>query len=148
MQCIFTFDPFVHFSFFFLELVVKLFEYFWESFSLFSKFCVNCFLRFYFVYCNNCASKNVNGACYCICSLVDLRVPEMCFWLPAKTKKNLELFEMQTSFWPDAQRWSRHKWRNLVTASLLLHFFDRHSCHRYWNEFSQLFCRFQIEVSS
>ena len=43
---------------------------------------------FYFVYCINCALKDVNGACYCTCSLVALRVPEMCFW-PAKTRKTL-----------------------------------------------------------
>ena len=43
---------------------------------------------FYFVYCNNCALKDVNGACYCTCSLVALRVPELCFW-PAKTRKSL-----------------------------------------------------------
>ena len=43
---------------------------------------------FYFVYCNNCALKDVSGACSCTCSLVPLRVPEMCFW-PAKTRKSL-----------------------------------------------------------
>ena len=32
--------------------------------------------------------KDVNGACSCTCSLVALRVPEMCFW-PAKTRKSL-----------------------------------------------------------
>ena len=42
---------------------------------------------FYFVYCNKCALKDINGACQCTCSLVALRVPEMCFW-PAKTRKN------------------------------------------------------------
>ena len=41
---------------------------------------------FYLVYCNNCALKDVNGACYCTCSLVALRVPEMCFW-SAKSRK-------------------------------------------------------------
>ena len=58
--------------------------------SLFSKFCVNCLLMFYFVYCNNCALKDVSGACSCTCSLVALRVPEMCFW-PAKTRKSLNI---------------------------------------------------------
>ena len=43
---------------------------------------------FYFVYCNNCALKEVNEACYCTCSLVALCVPEICFW-PAKTRKSL-----------------------------------------------------------
>ena len=59
-----------------------------KSNSLFPKFCVNCLLIFYFVYCNNCALKDANGACSCTCSLVALRVPEMCFW-PAKTRKSL-----------------------------------------------------------
>ena len=57
---------------------------------------------YYFVYCNNCALKVVNGACYCTWSLVALCVPERCFW-PAKTRKNLELFEMHTWLWPGAQ---------------------------------------------
>ena len=43
---------------------------------------------FYFVYCNNCALKDVSGACSCTCSMVALRVPEMCFW-PAKTRSSL-----------------------------------------------------------
>ena len=37
--------------------------------------------------------------------------------------------------WPGAQRWFRHKWRRLVTASLLLHCIGGYSCLRYWNEF-------------
>ena len=57
--------------------------------SPFSTFCINCLLRFHFVYCNNGALKNVNGASYCTCSLVALRVPENCFWA-AKTRKTLE----------------------------------------------------------
>ena len=63
-----------------------------------------------------------------------LRVPHMCFW-PAKTRKNLELFEMHTCHWPGAQIWFRHKRGKLVTASLLLDCIDWHSCLRYWNEF-------------
>ena len=63
-----------------------------------------------------------------------LSVPVMCFW-PAKTGKNLELFEMHTCHWPGAQIWFRHKWRKLVTASLLLHCIDGYSCLRYWIEF-------------
>ena len=63
-----------------------------------------------------------------------LRVPEMCFW-PAKTRKNLELFEMLTCLWPAAQIWFRHKWKKLVTASLLVLYFVWYSCVRYWNEF-------------
>ena len=63
-----------------------------------------------------------------------LGVPEMCFWR-AKTRKNLELFEMDTCHWPGAQIWFRHKWRKLVTASLLLDGIVGYSCFRYWNEF-------------
>ena len=76
-----------------------------------------------------------------------LRVPEMCFW-PAKTRKILEFFEMHTCLWPGAQKWFRHKWRKLVTASLFLHCIDWYSCLRYWNEFFQLWFRFYIEVFS
>ena len=43
----------------FFEVVMKIFDYFWKSNSLFSKFCVNCLLMFYFVYCSNCALKDV-----------------------------------------------------------------------------------------
>ena len=63
-----------------------------------------------------------------------LCVPEMCFW-PAKTRKVLEFFEMHTCLWPGAQIWFRHKWRKLVTASLLLLCIGGYSCLRYWNEF-------------
>ena len=97
-------------------------------------FCVNCLPMFYFVYFTNCALKDVNGACYCTCSLVALRAPEMCFW-PAKTRKNLELFEIHTCLWPGAQIWFRHEWKNLEAASLLLHCIDRYSHWRYWNGF-------------
>ena len=58
----------------------------------------------------------------------------MCFW-PAKTRKNFELFEMHTCLWPGAQIWFWHKWRKLVTASLLLDCIDGYSYRRYWNEF-------------
>ena len=74
-------------------------------------------------------------------------LPVMCFW-PAKTRKNLEIFEMHTCHWPGAQIWFRHKWRKLVTASLLLHCIDGCSCLRYWNEFFQLCFRLWIEVFS
>ena len=63
-----------------------------------------------------------------------LRVSELCFW-PAKTRKNLELFVMHTYLWPGAQIWFRHKWRKLVAASLLLHFFDWNSCLHYFRSF-------------
>ena len=57
------------------------------------------------------------------------------FLWPKKARKNLELFEMHTCHWPGAQIRFRHKWRKLVTASLLLHCIDWYSCLRYWNEF-------------
>ena len=58
----------------------------------------------------------------------------MCFW-PAETRKNLEVFEMNTCLWPGAQICFKHKWRKLFTASLLLHCFDGYSCLRYRKEF-------------
>ena len=119
---------------FFFGVVVELFDYFWKPNSLFSKFCVNCLFKYYFVYCNKCVLKDFNGACYCTCSLVALRVPEMCFW-PAKTGKILEVFEMLSCLWPGAQMWFGHKWRKLNTASLLLHCFGGYSCLCCWNEF-------------
>ena len=66
--------------------------------------------------------------------MVALRAPELYFW-PAMTRKKLEISEMHTCLWPGAEIWFRYKWRKLVTASLLLHFIDGHSCLRYWNEF-------------
>ena len=119
---------------FFLEVVVNVFDYFRKPNSLFSKFCVNCLLMYYFVYCINCALKDVNEACYCSFSLVALRVPEMWFW-PVKTRKNVGFFEMHTCHCPGAQIWFRHKWRQLVTASLLLLRIGRYGCLPYWIEF-------------
>ena len=52
-----------------------------------------------------------------------------------RLEKKLGFFEMHTCHWPGAQIWFRHKWRKLVTASLLLHCIDGYSCFRYWNEF-------------
>ena len=40
---------------------------------------------FYFVYCNKCALKDVKRAWYCTCSLLALRVPDLCFW-PARNR--------------------------------------------------------------
>ena len=134
MQGNFTFYRFVSSSLFFLERVVKLFDYLWKPNSLFSKPCVNCLLIFYFVYCNICVLNDVNGACWCTYSLVALRVPHMCFW-PTKTRKKHYFFEMHTCLRPGAQIWFRHKWRKLVTASLLLPCIDAYGCLRYWNEF-------------
>ena len=63
-----------------------------------------------------------------------VRVPEMCFW-PAKIRKNLEAFEMHTCLWRGAQICFTHKWRNLVTAFLLLHCIEGYSCLHYGNQF-------------
>ena len=49
LQCNFIFYLFVYTSQFFRKMVVKLFDYFWKSNSLFSKYCVNCLLMFFFV---------------------------------------------------------------------------------------------------
>ena len=62
-----------------------------------------------------------------------LREPEMCFW-PAKTRKNLWIFEMHTCLWPGSQIWFRHEWRKLFTSSFLFHCIDGYSCLRCWNE--------------
>ena len=120
---------------FFLEVVVKNFDNFWEPGSPFSKLTVNCLLMFYFLHCNNCDLKNVNGACFHTCSVIDLSIPKMCFW-PAKTRKNPQLLEMHTCHWPGAQMWFRHKLRKRFTVSLILHCIDGYSCFHYWNEFS------------
>ena len=101
---------------------MKLFDYFWKPNSVFSKFFVNCHLMFYFVYCNDCALKDANGACWCTCSRVALRVPEMCLW-PANTRKNLELFEMHTCHWPGAQKGSdinEGNWLQFLFCFILL----------------------------
>ena len=63
MQFNFIFYPLVTSSLSFLEVVVKLFDYFWKPNSLFSKFCVNCLFIYYFIYCTTIALKDVNGAC-------------------------------------------------------------------------------------
>ena len=42
---------------------------------------------------------------------------------------------MHLCHWAGAQIWFRHKWRKLVTASLLLNCIDGYSCLRYWCEF-------------
>ena len=132
----------------FLEVVVKLFDYFWKPNISLSKSCVNCLLRIYFVYCKHCVSNDVNGACWCTCSLVGLRVPDMCFW-PAKTRKKLEHFEMNKGLWPGAQIWFRHKGRKLVTAPLSFPRIDGYSCLRYWNDkFFQLCSKYRIEFFS
>ena len=124
---------FVSSNFFFLEVVEKSLITS-ESQIVFSKFFVNCLLMYYFEYCIESALKDLCGACYCICLLVALRVPEMCFW-PAKIRKNIEFFEVRTCHWPGAQIWFRHKWKKLVTASVLLYCVEDCNSLRYWNEF-------------
>ena len=132
MHCNFTFYVFVSSSLFFLEVVMKIFDYFWKSNSLFSKFCVNCLLMFYFVYCNNCALKDVMEpinapACWWPCACLKC--------VSGRRRVEKKLFEMHTCHRPGAQLWFRHKWRKLVTASLLLHCIVVYSCLRYLNEF-------------
>ena len=134
------------YSLFILELVVKLFDYLRKPNSLFSKFCVICLLMFYFVYHNSFVLNDVNGACWCTCSMVALRVPHMHFW-PAKTGNKLLIFEMHTCLWPGAQIGFRHKWRKLAVASLFFLCIDGCCCLRYWNEFFQLCFRFWLKFS-
>ena len=130
------------------KVVMKyLFHYFWKPISPFSKFCVNCLLRFYFVYCDSFVLKDIYGAGSWTCSLVALRVPEKCFW-PAKTRNNLNFFEMHTCLRPGAQILFRHKWKKLASASFSLHCADWYSFPGYWNEFFYLCFRFWIEVLS
>ena len=105
-----------------------------ESQTVFSKFCVNCLLMYYFEYCIGSALKDVSGACWCTCLLVALRVPEMCFW-PAKNRKNLEFSEVHTCHWPGAQIWFRQKWKKLVTASVLLYCVEKCNSLQYWKKF-------------
>ena len=122
--------------------MVELFDYIWKPYSLFSKLWVNCLLTFYFVHCNNCALKDVNGACYCTSSLV---APARAWNERLEKARN---FEMHTCHWPGAQLWFRHKWRKLVTASLLLICIDGYSCLRYGNEFVSALLQVKMEVFS
>ena len=64
---------------------------------------------------------------------MDLRVPKICFW-PAKFRKNVEFFEVRTCHWPGAQIWFTHKWKKLVTASVLLFCVEECNSLRYWNK--------------
>ena len=113
--------------------MVKLSDYFWKPNSRFSKFCVNCLLRFYFVYCNKCGLNDIKGPGWCDCSLVTLRNPDMCLW-PAKTRKKLELFDMHTIHWLGAQ--------------ILFGHFDGYSCLRFWNDiFFRCFSDFRLNLS-
>ena len=88
MQCNFDFYVFAS-TFLALPKVVRknLFHYFWKPRRPFSMFCVNCLLRFYFVYCVGFVLNDVNADGWRTCSLVALNVPENWFW-PAKARKN------------------------------------------------------------
>ena len=100
LKCNFSCYVFASSSLSLPKVVMKyLFEYFWKPIILFSNFCVNCLLRFHFVYCNNCVLKDFNGARWCTWStwlLVQLRVPERCF-RPAKTKKTWTFWDAYMS---------------------------------------------------
>ena len=88
MQCNFDFYVFASASLALLKVVMKnLFHYFWKPISPFSMFCVNCLLRFYFLYCVSFALNDVNADGWRTGSLVAVNVPENWFW-PAKTRKN------------------------------------------------------------
>ena len=65
----------------------RIFHYFWKPISPFSMFCVNCLLRFYFLYCVSFVLNDNNADGWCNCSLVALNVPKNWFW-PANTRKN------------------------------------------------------------
>ena len=88
MQCNFDFYVFAS-TFQALPKVMRknLFHYFWKPISPFSMFCVNCLLRFYYVYFVGFVLNDVNADGWRTCSLVALIVPENWFW-PAKTRKN------------------------------------------------------------
>ena len=87
MQCNFDFYVFASASVALPKVVRKnLFHYFWKPRSPFSMFCVNCLLKFSFVYCVGFVLNDVNADSCRTCSLVALIVPENWFW-PAKTRK-------------------------------------------------------------
>ena len=90
MQCNFDFYVFASASLAIPKVVMKnLLHYFWNPISPCSKFCVNCLLRFYFVYCDIFVFNDVNGVCWCTCSLVALIVPDICL-RTAKFRENLK----------------------------------------------------------
>ena len=84
----------------------------------FSKFCVNCLLRIYFVCCNNCVLKDVIGTCWCNCLLAALRVPGKCFW-PPRSRENLN-FSTYIHVFDLVLKSCWYKWRKL--ARILIHF--------------------------
>ena len=98
-------------------------------------------LRFYFVCCNNCVLIDSNGACYCICLLVALRVSEVGFW-PGKTGKNLEILRCTHVSGLFLKYSSDINEKKLATASLLLRCVDSYSCLGYLSEFLYVYFKF------
>ena len=135
MQCNFTLYLFASSSLPLPKIVMKyFFDFFRKPISPFSEFCFICVLGFYFVYCINCVLNEVDGAWYCNCSLVALRVPEICFWA-AKTRENLNfsrcihVSDLVLKFCSDINE------GNWLQFLFLLLFVDGYSCLGYWNEF-------------
>ena len=104
---------------------------YWENSLVTSENQIVCFPRFVLIVFWSSTSytvKNVlwemlkgpvNGtACWWPCTC--LKCVSGLRWL----EKNLIFFEMHSCLWPGAGVCFRHKWRKLVTASLLLHCFD------------------------
>ena len=88
---------------------------------------------YYFVYCNNCAFKMLMELvdaparwwpCACLTCVSCLRRLEKNFFF----LRCIHVFDL-------VLKYGWHKWRKLVTASLLLPCIDWYSCLRYWNEF-------------
>ena len=64
LQCNFLFYLFVSSGLALPKVSMKcLLDYFWTPISPFSKFCVNCLLRLFFAYCNNCVLNDVHRVC-------------------------------------------------------------------------------------
>ena len=55
-------------------------------------------------------------------------------------------FDMPSCLETVAQMLFRHNWKERITASLLLPFFNECSCVVYWRDFIQSGVRFQVEV--
>ena len=112
------FLSFLSSSLFFLEVVVKIFDYFWKPNSLFSKFCVNCFW---------CTTSYT----VIIVLWMTLTVPVNaharwwpCAWLkcvsgPRILEENFEFFDLHAYHWPSAQI-NEGNWLQLLFYFLLL----------------------------
>ena len=141
------FLSFLSSSLFFFEVVVKIFDYFWKPSSLFSKFCVNCFW---------CTTSYT--VIFVLWKILTEPVNAQarwwpCAWLkcvsgPRRLEENFEFFEVHAYHWPGAQTWFRHKWRKLITASLLIPCIDWYGCPVIGMSFFQLCFMFYIEVFS